>query len=183
MMHIFAVMLLQTGSSNGDQRLLIFFIGLVAVAVLLQAGVLLAMALRAHKTQKQLLSIAEDVRDRALPVLDSARSLVEYTSPKIKSISANLEETSALLRNQAEMLDEAVADALARAMIQVARVDGLVTNTLEGANEVVAEVQRGIMGPVQQITGILNGIRAGLDVLRGKFGMRKQRPDGDDMFV
>jgi hypothetical protein len=51
---------------------------------------------------------------------------------------------------------------------QVSRVDEMATAILDGLTQTTAAVQHGIATPLKQVSGVLNGLRAGLDVLRKK---------------
>ena len=166
-----------------NTKLFLVFTALIVVAVLLQAIVLVVMAVGANKTQKKMLAIAEDLQAKAGPILDSTRRILDDTAPKVKIISTNIVETSHLLRANAENLSRTVEDIATRVRMQTERVDGMVSTSLTGVNEVVAAVQRGVMAPVRQIQGMLNGLRAGLDVLRSKVTRTNNSSADEDMFI
>jgi hypothetical protein len=44
----------------------------------------------------------------------------------------------------------------------------MATAILDGITQATAAVQHGIASPLKQVTGVLHGLRAGLDVLRKK---------------
>ena len=72
--------------SSGNSRWLMFFVGLVAFCMLIQAVVVVAFVLAALKSQKRMLAIAEEVRARAVPVLKSAEEkLFHDSAPKLLS--------------------------------------------------------------------------------------------------
>jgi hypothetical protein len=54
------------------------------------------------------------------------------------------------------------------AQAQVSRVDEMATAVLDGLTQATAAVQHGVTTPLKQVTGVLNGLRAGLDVLLRK---------------
>src|SRR5258708_5740007 len=94
-MMIFGMWLQDPGSmSSGNSRLLMFFVAMVAVAMVAQAVVVVVAVLGAAKAGKRLLVIAEEVRAKALPVIDSAQGLAEDLQPKIRVLAENLVETS-----------------------------------------------------------------------------------------
>jgi hypothetical protein len=57
----------------------------------------------------------------------------------------------------------------------------MVKVTLDQVTYAVQAIEHGIAKPVRQVNGILNGLRAGVDVLRKKEGVRSD--SGDDLFV
>ena len=44
----------------------------------------------------------------------------------------------------------------------------MVTSVLNTTADLAESIQRGVKAPVREISGILNGVKAGLDVLMGK---------------
>jgi hypothetical protein len=74
-----------------------------------------------------------------------------------------------------------VEDVTDRAQVQATRVDGMLKVTLDQVTVAVQAIEHGIAKPVRQVNGILNGLRAGVDVLRKKEGVRSD--SGDDLFV
>jgi citrate lyase gamma subunit len=165
-----------------SQTLLIVFIAVAALSLLLQAGSMLAVALGARKAQKKIMALADDVRLHALPVIMSSREVIQDIGPRLKTITANLEVTSTVLRNKSEQVSGLVGDVTTRAQAQAARVDGMVKGTLDQVTYAVQAVEAGIAAPVRQVSGILNGIRAGLEALRKKSPGENHDPE-DDLFV
>jgi hypothetical protein len=72
------------------------------------------------------------------------------------------------LRSQAEHINKTVAHVADIAQAQAERVDVMATTVLDGVTHATAAVQHGIATPLKQVSGVLNGLRAGLDVLRKK---------------
>ena len=58
----------------------------------------------------------------------------------------------------------------------------MVKGTLDQVTYAVHAVEAGIAAPVRQVSGILNGIRAGVEVLRKKTPGENLSPE-DDLFV
>lgn len=154
--------------SSGNSRLLMIFVGMVAVAMLAQAVALIAMAIGAAKTRKRVLAIVEEVREKALPTLASTQDFVKNYAPKMMTLAENLVETSNVIRDKATEFDATLSDVNRKARAQTARVDDIVTSVLTGTAEVVSAVQHGIRVPVREFNGLMNGLNAGLDVLVGR---------------
>jgi citrate lyase gamma subunit len=165
-----------------SQTLLIVFIAVAAFSLLVHAASMLAVALGARKAQQKIMALADDVRLHALPVIMSSREVIQDIGPRLKTITANLEVTSTVLRNKSEQVSGLVGDVTTRAQAQAARVDGMVKGTLDQVNYAVHAVEAGIAAPVRQVSGILNGIRAGLEALRRKTPGENLNPE-DDLFV
>jgi hypothetical protein len=151
--------------SSGNSRLLMFFVGLVAVAMVIQAIFVVVFALGALKSQKRIAAIAEEIRGRALPVIDSAEAMFHDTVPKIRVITDNLVETSHIVRAKAQEFDATLTDVNLKTRAQVGRLDSMVSTTLARTAAIADTIHEGIRVPVKQVAGIVAGLRAGLDVL------------------
>jgi hypothetical protein len=163
-----AAILWQSQLATDHSNLLITFIAVVAAAVVLQAFVLIGMAVGAYKTQKQLLGIAQELQAKAFPIIDNISRVVDKAAPKVDRITDNLVETTDVLRDKAHELDIVVSEVAVRTRAQVARVDNAVTDSLNTVGRVTAEVHHAVMVPVRHISGVIHGIKAGLETLVGR---------------
>jgi methyl-accepting chemotaxis protein len=160
----------------------IIFTAVTSVGVLLQACILLGIYLGVRKTTKKIEDLADEASVHLMPTIAASRKIVEDLGPKLKIISSNLVETSNLLRKEAEQVRVAVDDVVDRTRDQAARVDEIITGTLNGVVHATASLQEGLAAPLRQIHGVLNGIRAGIDVLRQK-GRSTHVAEDEDLFV
>jgi hypothetical protein len=87
------------------------FIALTGAAVVMQAGVLVALYLAVRKSSTKMEALAEEVKTKALPTLDTAQAMLTELRPKLQVISDNLMETTVLVRNEVERVDATVSDA------------------------------------------------------------------------
>jgi len=148
-MMTFALWLEDPGSlSSGNSRLLMIFVAMVAVAMVAQAVAVIAAVIAAAKARKQLLSIAEEVRAKSLPVIDGAQFMVQDLQPKFRMLADNLVNR--------------------RARNQTARVDDMFTSVLDSTEGIASTVQKTVSAPVREFHGIMNGLKAGFDVLTGR---------------
>jgi hypothetical protein len=146
-----------------QSTLLTIFIVVTALAVVIQACILLAMAIAARKTQQRVLVIAEELRGHLGPILKTTREVLEDSAPKIKTITANLEDTSHMVRVQTIHLNHAIDDLVERTQAHVARVDGMVAETLDSVDEARDAVTHMAERPLRWATAVSNGVRAALD--------------------
>jgi hypothetical protein len=167
---------------KSSQTLLVVFIAIAAVSILMQAGFTVAMFIGARKAQKKIMALADDVRLHALPVIISSREVIQDFTPKFKIITENLTAASATLRSKADQVGGLVGDVTSRAQVQATRVDGMVKGTLDHLTLAVHAIEHGIAAPVRQVNGILNGLRAGVDVMRRKESHNHLDSD-EDLFV
>ncbi|HEX4577160.1 MAG TPA: hypothetical protein VH117_07390 [Edaphobacter sp.] len=156
------------GALSGNTKLLVIFVGMVAVAMVTQAVALIVMAVGAGKARKRALEIAEEVREKVMPVITSAQEIIHDSGPKVKIITENLVETSHVVRSKAQEFDATASELNMKARAQAARVDGMVTGVLDTTSEISATLQRAIKVPVREFSGLVNGFKAGVDVLVGR---------------
>jgi methyl-accepting chemotaxis protein len=154
--------------SSGNSRLLMFFVGLVAVAMVAQAIVVIVTAVGAFKASKRALTIAEELHTKVGPLIDTTQSMIHDSAPKVKVITENLVEASHVVRSKAAEFDATASELNAKARMQAARVDGMVTGVLNTTSEISNTLQRAVQVPVKEFAGLVNGFKAGLDVLVGR---------------
>jgi hypothetical protein len=165
-----------------SQTLLLIFVAIAAISILTQAVFTIAIFLGARKAQKKIMELADDVRLHALPVIMSSREVIQDFTPKFKTITENLTVTSATLRAKAEQVGGLVGDVTTKAQAQATRVDGMVKSTLDHLTIAVHAIEHGVAAPVRQVNGILNGLRAGVEVMRKKTPTNHLDPE-EDLFV
>lgn len=180
-MMIAGLWLQEAGSiSAGNSRLLMFFVGMVAVAMLIQAIVVVVAAIGAAKARSRMMAIAEEARLKAMPIIDSAQGMMQELHPKFRTIADNLVETSHVVRAKAQDFDETISDVNLRARAQTERVDEMVSTVLDTTAGLANTLTRSVSVPVREFNGLMSGLKAGIDVLvgRGKNGNR-HRDDED----
>ena len=103
--------------------------------------------------------------------------------PKVESIVDNFNDSSVMVRHQVERLDATMGDLLDRARLQVIRADELVSRGLDRVEETGDLVNKTVVSPVRQVTGLLQGLTAGLEFFFS--GRRRSSRDGvqDEMFI
>jgi hypothetical protein len=162
---------------------LTIFIAVTSAAVVIQAGILVAMYLAVRQTTARTEALASEVRTKVLPTVELAHSMLEDLRPKVESIVNNFSESSAMARNQMERLDATMGDLLDRARLQVIRADELVGRALDRVEETGDLVSKTVVSPVRQVSGLLQGLTAGLEFF---FSGRRRSRDGavqDEMFI
>jgi hypothetical protein len=162
--------------SSGNSRLLMWFVGMVAVAMVVQAIAVIVLAIGTAKASKRALEIADELRTKIGPVLDTTQSVFHDAAPKVKIIIENLVETSHMVRNKTREFDATASELNMKTRAQAARVDGMVTSVLNTTAEISDTLQRAVKVPVREVTGLVNGFKAGVDVLVGRakgFGQGK----------
>ena len=163
---------------------LTIFIAVTAAAVVLQTCILLGMFLALRKTAARMEALAEEVKTKVLPTVETAQSMLVEVRPKIESAITNISETTAMVRAQLQRIDATVSDVVDRSRLQVIRADDLVTRTLDKVEETTERVQQGIISPVRRFNGVVRGVTAAVEY----FTHSRRRDSGvtvpqDEMFI
>lgn len=161
------------------------FVGVTAAAVVIQAGILVALYVAVRQTTSRMETLATEVKAKVLPTADTAQSIMLDLRPKIDTIATNVSETTTVVRGQLERIDATVSDVVDRTRLQVIRADELLNRTMDRIEETTDVVHRTVVSPVRQLSGIIQGLTAGLEFLLG--GKRHSRRDvtvpQDEMFI
>ena len=172
------------------ENLTTWFIGITGLAVLLQAGVLLMMYLSMRKSSARMEAIATEVKTKAIPALESTRTILTEIRPKLQVIAENLEDTTTHLRDQVHRVDATVTDIVDRTRLQVIRADELMSRTLDRVEQTTELVHKTVVSPVRQVSGLVHGITASIEFLLGNRrrrnggGRETRRPvPQDEMFI
>ena len=165
---------------------LTIFIAVTAAAVVLQAGILLAMFLALRKTTSRVEALAEDVRTKVLPTAELAHSMMQELRPKIETAVSNVSESTTMMRAQLQRVDATLSNVIDRTRLQVIRADDLVSRSLDRVEETTEMVHKTVISPIRQLAGVIHGITVGLEYLTG--GRRHRRGDRapvpqDEMFI
>ncbi|HEX4784965.1 MAG TPA: hypothetical protein VH350_11520 [Candidatus Sulfotelmatobacter sp.] len=165
-----------------------WFIALTGIAVLLQAGVLVAIFVVLRKTSTKMEVLANEVKTKVMPTIAQAEALLTDIRPKVEAIAEQVKETTTLVHNQVERVDATVHDVVDRARLQIIRTDELFTRTLDRVERTSDIVQKTVVSPVRQISGLMQGVTVGLEFLFGRgrrnSGTRERGPvPQDEMFI
>ena len=166
------------------------FVALTGIAVLLQAGILLAMYIAVRKSTEQLQALANDVKTKVMPTVTQAQEMITQLRPSVETIVENVADTTTILRAEVKRVDATVNDVVDRARLQVIRADELLSRTLDRVEQTSDIVHKTVVSPVRQISGIVQGITVGLEFLFSRVGRRngggreERRPvPQDEMFI
>jgi len=145
-----------------NETLIAAFIIVTCVAVIIQAGILVALFFSVKKSSARMEAIASNVEGRTIPLIDSARAILDETGPHFKDVAANLAEISNTLKSQMERVSATVEDIVDRTQSQANRVDELVSRTINKVEETTEIVQHTVIAPVKQISGLVQGLTVGV---------------------
>jgi len=164
---------------------LTIFIAVTAAAVVIQAGILVAMYLAVRQSSARLEALANEVRGKVLPAAELAQSMLAEARPKLENLITNLSDSSTILHGQMQRVDAAMNDVVDRARLQVIRADELLSRTLDRVEQTTDLVHKTVVSPVRQVSGLFQGVMAGMEFFfSGRNRQRGRSPVAqDEMFI
>lgn len=164
-----------------SENVLSIFMIVTCLAIIIQAGILAALFFTVKKTTARV----EEVATRAIPLMETARTVLEDSAPKLKEITTNLVEATGTLKGQVNRMDATVNDLLDRTRLQVIRVDELVGRTLDRVEETTDLVQAAVVSPVKQISGIIQGLSVGIGAFLSRKPTRRNEMvvEDEELFI
>jgi hypothetical protein len=167
--------------TSNTETILIVFVAFTGLTFLLQACVLFAIFISLRKTAKSAMQSAEDLKATVLPMVHSARELVERISPQIITLSTDLAELTASLKKETRGVSFSVAEIMQRLSRQTERLDEMLTNGLNAVDRAGVVVEAAVAAPVRQVNGVLAAIKAIVETYRSDVPRRKTTsPNGQD---
>jgi hypothetical protein len=147
-----------------QQTLLILiavFVGLAALAMLIQAATLLG-----------LFFVAREIKAKVLPLVDPAMGILDTSKRTLANVETHIDkignQSGAILevtKQQLAKVDELLTDASTRAKVQMERAEMVMDDAMTRVQQTVSVVQSGVIRPVREIQGVYAGIRTTLSHL------------------
>ena len=172
-------------SSSGIETLQIITLVLVAVALLANVGILIAILVSMGKVARTIKNEATDVRQSVMPMVYDVRELITSITPKIESSTDDLAAILHTVRSQSTELESLSTDVVARVKRQVERLDGLISGLVDTVDRTGTAVADKVGRPMRQIAGFIASAKAVVDTLRAPSKTIHASPERDnrDLFV
>ena len=139
------------------EGVLTLFVGLTAVAVVIQAGVLIAIYIVSKRTSEQVDKFVKDARELMVPMRSTADNL--------NTVSGELIELGISAREQFRRIEAMVTDAGESLQVQIDRFDRVSKNVVDRIDETAEIVQDSIISPVREVSAFAKGLSRGLQAL------------------
>ena len=160
--------------------LLTIFVAITAVSFAAQAVAILRLA----KTAKEMKERVDSFIPKAEKLIQTAESTIAETRTQITEITGKAHEILALTQTQLMRVDDLVADASARAKVQMDRAEIVLENTLTRVTDTVNSVHGTILRPIREITGVAAGVKAAVGhLLKGAPANVAQVTTDEEMFI
>jgi len=135
--------------------LLTIFVIVAAVALVIQAGMLIGLFIVARSLQAKITEILPDVQN----VIGISKRTLESVEKHINKIGATSGAILDVTKQQLAKVDELLIDATTRAKVQMERAEMVLDDAMTRTQQTVSLVQRGVVRPVREVYGVFAGIR------------------------
>ena len=156
------------------------FVVIAAVAIVLQAVILLALYVELRRLGAVLTQVATTVESRLSPVLSRVERLLEESHGQMRDIVNDTAEIVRMVKSNGQRFDRVLEEAADRLRLQVIRADQLVTGALETVEDTGAELRKSLLGSVRTTMAVVRGVRAGIEFFRGRNRMPERRRETED---
>ena len=141
------------------------FVALTAIAVTLQAGILVAIFLSVARVEKDTRKLRKTLDERVGPILD------------------DVEQIAAGLRSQVDKIDRITDVMDGRLRVQISRLDSLITDALDKVEDAGGAMRENVAGPMREAAAVLQGVRAALANLSLRRSRRRDSGSEEELFI
>jgi len=171
-----------------NQTIELALFALVALAMLVQAIVLLAAFIAMRAAARSIDQKLEAFNSSVTPLIDNTRALVTRLTPRIEETADDLAALTHSLRVQTADIQFAANEIVTRARIQASRLDEMVSHVLDTLQRTGNFMSDTVHKPMRQFSAILASVKAVVESLRSSAPASRSQanpsPRGDnDMFV
>src|ERR1700757_2674470 len=127
----------------------------VAIALVVQVSVLLALFLQTRRTMQKVEKTVTDLNERAGPILTRVQIMLDDTQPRISTMVTDASHIVYLARGQAQKLDRVFTDASDRFRGQLVHADRILTGTLDAVEEAGSKFKHSFWRPMQKASALV----------------------------
>ncbi len=150
------------------ETLLVLFVGLSAVAFIIQSVAMWRAFQAVRNTVEQLNTQSENIRRDIQEITHQLRQTSESLRPlgqTVEELSTHLLETGQLMRTRAEDFDQFMQEVMQIGREQALKFDYVVTDTVQKFEQTTDMIKRDVIRPALEISSFIKSIRAGLGYL------------------
>jgi hypothetical protein len=163
-----------------EHTLLTIFVGLAALAMLIQAGTLLGLFIVAKRIQEKISVLTGPITG----IIDTSKKTLQTVEGHIDKIGSSSNAILDTTKKQLAKVDELLTDASTRAKVQMERAEMVLDDTMGRVQHTVSFVQSGVIRPVREVQGIVTGIRTAITHLgRGGRPTVDHATADEEMFI
>lgn len=169
------------------ETLLIIFVGVTALAVLIQGFFAWRLLHSSRALIGQITRSSQELEYEAREITgqlqDVANSLTSLKNISV-AIQARTEEIDEMFQERTADVDELISKLVDLGGRQAEKIDEVVSDTVTKFEQTTDLIQQDILKPVVEISSLIKGLRQGLEYLFGR-GKKAEdnEPRGDDLFI
>ncbi len=169
------------------ETLLIIFVGVTALAVLVQGFFAWRLLHSSRELIGQITRSSQELEYEAKEIAGQLQDVANSLS-SLKNISETIrtrsEEIDEMFQERTADVDELIGKLVSLGGRQAEKIDEVVSDTVVKFEQTTELIQQDILKPVIEISSLIKGFRQGLEFLFGKRQARdKQDVKGDDLFI
>ncbi|HSW38605.1 MAG TPA: hypothetical protein VLL97_03850 [Acidobacteriota bacterium] len=168
------------------ETLLIVFLGILAIAVLMQSILFFLMHKSIQRLTRQVDGLGGELRAKVEVIsgnVAAAADAIKDIVEAVKPVAEKLSETSGIVHNRAVELDAFLEEAMAVARREMLRVQDTIQTATRRTQETVTILRDNILAPVTEITSITRAIKVIFEALfRRRRRPAKVSSQDDEMF-
>lgn len=160
--------------------LLAIFTGLLALAIVAQAVVIVLAYLRVARLDEETKALRQQIQEQSRPILSNVEDVTANVRDRSRVI---LEDASAIsydARRQMEKVDRLTDELADRIRLQIIRTDELLSQALQNLEEASSTVKQNVVGPVREAAAVVQGIKAAIEFFGGRRNRKHRRGTGVD---
>jgi len=168
-----------------NQTILLAILAVTALAVLLQAFMLLAILVSVRHAARSLRQEIEDLRSAVTPVCERSWEFLARVGPQFEATVTDAAAVTRGLRKLTAEVEITTQEILVRLHHQSGRLDAMLSGVLDNVDRAGAVLVDSVSKPARQFSGLLASVRAVIDSLRSSGRAQRQtisRLD-DDRFI
>jgi hypothetical protein len=155
-------------------------VALAALSMIVQAIVMLGIAAGLKKMQARV----QATIDRAEPILDTTRRVLDDSAPKISAITADTAQLVKTSREIAFKVGQTLEEISDKAKAQLARAEGTIGTTIDQVESARDAVKGAVLRPVREVNGLFSGIRTAVSVYaHGRRASVDHATQDEEMFI
>jgi uncharacterized protein YoxC len=177
-----------------NQTIMLAIVAVTALALLLQAFVLLGIFLTVRKAARSLKKEVKEMRAAAMPIIYNTRELLTRVTPNVETTLADVAEVMRGMREQTAQVEATTKDILERVRQQSNRVDAMVSSVLDAVDRAGNFLTNAVSKPARQLAALLASFKAVIESLRAPDAARRNPrppqdfiesfpPEDDDSFI
>jgi len=160
--------------------LLTIFVIVAAIALVIQAGMLIGLFIVARNLQSKITAVLPQVQG----IIAVSKRTIEGVEKQVQKIGTTSNAILDVTKQQLVRVDELLSDATTRAKVQMERAEMVLDDAMTRTQQTVSLVQRGVVRPVREVYGVFAGFRTALSYLgRGGRPTVDHATSDEEMFI